>query len=126
MDSQRPLSLQDVSYPTQVATSHGFKPGMVVYEKAVGPQVALFIIGSVGEPVSLEKRVLLPHEIPLKIQIPVEKFLQEWSVFRGTLPSAISSEVQENEHQPTTHHPPPTTHLPVAMGEHMGTSGMRS
>ena len=93
MDSQRPLSFDDVSDPTNVVTSHGFQVGMVVYEKVMGPQNALFLISSIGEPMCLEKRVVLPGEVVLKVQVPVEKFLQQWSIFRGTLPMAIAPEV---------------------------------
>ena len=93
VDTQRPLSLQDVSDPVQVVGSHGFKAGMVVFEKVMGPENALSTISSVGEPMCLEKRVLLPGELVFKVHVPVEKFLHGWSIFRGTLPAAAAPEV---------------------------------
>ena len=97
VDSQRPLSLHEVSDPVQVVASQGFTAGTVVYEKAVGPQNALFIIGNVGQPMLLEKRALLVGEAVVKVQVPVDKFLQEWVVFKGTLPSACSPEVSVSQ-----------------------------
>ena len=88
-----PMTIDALSDPTTVATSHGLTTKCVVFEKSVGAQSALYILMVVGEKVQLESRVILPHETPKKFEVALEDFLRDWSIFRGVLPSCVSPEV---------------------------------
>ena len=96
VDIDGPLTIDALSDPTMVAASHGFTTGSVVFEKSQGSHETLFILVSIGEQVGLESRVVLPHEMPRKVEVCVEAFLSGWAVFRGVLPSYVSPEVHHS------------------------------